>query len=53
LGKESFLASSVPSPGRGLKKITVEQEEAVLSTWQRFPGFGPGQVRNQLRRQNL
>jgi transposase InsO family protein len=53
LGKESFFASSVPSPGRGLKKITVEQEESVLSTWRRFPGFGPGQVRNQLRRQRI
>lgn len=35
------------------KKISDEKEEAVLSPWKRFPGFGPGQVRNQLRRQRI
>jgi putative transposase len=51
LGEEAFLAYDPPSPGRGEKKISDEIEEMVLSTRKRFPGFGPGQVRNQLRRQ--
>jgi len=51
LGEEAFLAYDPPSPGRGEKKISEGIEEMVLSTWKRFPGFGPGQVRNQLRRQ--
>lgn len=53
LGREGFLACRFPSPGRGIKKITVQQEQAALSTWQRFPGFGPGQISNQLRRQGI
>jgi putative transposase len=51
LGEEKFLAYEASWPGRGVKEITPQQEEAILSTWKRFPGFGPGQVRNQLRRQ--
>ena len=51
MGYEGFLAYKAPSPGRGQKKITPEKEQEVLTTWQRYPGFGPGQVRNQLRRQ--
>lgn len=53
LGEEAFLAYKSPSPGRGIKKITAEKEKAVLETWQRYPGFGPSQVRNQLRRQGI
>ena len=53
LGEEGFLAYKPATPGRGIKKISAEKEEAVLSTWKRFPGFGPGQVRNQLRRQKI
>ena len=53
LGKEGFLAYKVPKPGRGQKKITTEKEEGVLTTWKRYPSFGPGQVRNQLRRQGV
>lgn len=53
LGEEGFLAYMPATPGRGIKKISTEKEEAVLSIWKRFPGFGPGQVRNQLRRQRI
>jgi putative transposase len=51
MGTEGFLAQKATSPGRGQKKISPEKKEEVLATWRRYPGFGPGQVRNQLRRQ--
>lgn len=53
LGEETFLARKVVSRGRGEKRITESQEKAILETWERHPGFGPGQVRNQLRRQGM
>ena len=53
VGEEAFLAYQSPSRGRGLKRIAPETEEAVLAEWNRHPGFGPGQVRNQLRRQRI
>ena len=53
LGEEGFLIYQPSIPGRGIKKISAEKEAAVLSTWKRYSGFGPGQVRNQLRRQRI
>jgi len=53
LGEEGFLAYKPSYPGRGIKKISPQKEQAVLSTWKQDPGFGPGQVRNQLRRQRI
>ncbi len=53
LEEKAFLEYTSPSPGRGIKKISAHQEEAVLTTWHENPGFGPGQVRNQLRRQGI
>lgn len=53
LGEEAFLARKVVSKGRGVKRITESQEKAILETWELNPGFGPGQVRNQLRRQGM
>ena len=53
LGKKVFLSYKPSYPGRGIKKISPKKEESVLSTWKRYPGFGPGQVRNQLRRQGI
>jgi putative transposase len=53
LGEEAFLAYKPSTPGRGIKEISAKKEEGVLSTWKRYPGFGPGQVRNQLRRQKM
>ncbi len=53
LGEEAFLAYRPKSRGRGIKKVTEEQEKAVRKTWERYPGFGPSQVRNQLRRQGI
>jgi len=53
LGEEGFLAYKPSTPGRGIKEISAKKEEGVLSTWKRHPGFGPGQVRNQLRRQGM
>ncbi len=51
LGKKAFLAYKPSYPGRGIKEITPQQEKAVMDIWNNYPGFGPGQVRNQLRRQ--
>ncbi len=53
LGKRGFLDYNPSYPGRGIKQISPEQEKAVLDTWKDNPGFGPGQVRNQLRRQAI
>jgi len=53
LGEEAFLAYRPKSRGRGIKKITEKQEKAVIDTWERYPGFGPSQIRNQLRRQGI
>jgi hypothetical protein len=53
LGEEGFLSYKPSIPGRGIKEISAKKEEGVLSTWKRYPGFGPGQVRNQLRRQGM
>jgi transposase InsO family protein len=50
LGKEAFLAYKPSYPGRGVKAISPENEAAVLDCWRSNPGFGPGQVRGQLRR---
>lgn len=52
-GEKAFFEHQPAIPGRGVKKITPEQEEAVLTTGKNNPGFGPGQVRNQLRRQGI
>jgi len=52
-GGKAFLEHQPAIPGRGVKKITPGQKEAVLTTWKNNPGFGPGQVRNQLRRQGI
>ena len=51
LGEERFLSYQASRPGRGVKEIEERKERLVLDTWKENPGFGPGQVRNQLRRQ--
>jgi len=53
LGQQGFLDYKPSYPGRGIKQIAPEQEKAILDTWNKNPGFGPGQVRNQLRRQAI
>ncbi len=53
MGKEAFLIYQVSKPGRGIKQISPEKEQAVLKEWKNNPGFGPGQIRNQLRRQRV
>ena len=53
LGEEAFLAYKPSYPGRGVKVISLEKEAAVLDCWKSNPGFGPGQVRGQLRRQGI
>jgi transposase InsO family protein len=52
-GKDGFLSYRSPSPGRGIKRITEKQERGVLATWERYSGFGPSQIRGQLRRQGI
>jgi len=51
LGEERFLSRQTSRPGRGVREIDEIKERLVLGTWKENPGFGPGQVRNQLRRQ--
>ena len=53
LGEEQFLSYRPSYPGRGIKEIPPQQEKDVLDVWQKNPGYGPGQVRNQLRRQGI
>jgi len=53
LGEEAFLAYKPSRPGRGIKEITEEQERAILEVWEKNSGYGPGQVRSQLRRQGV
>ncbi len=53
LGRDEFLEYEPSRPGRGIKKISAAQEEAVLAARRRNPGYGPGQVRNALRRQGM
>ena len=53
LGQDGFLAYQPSRPGRGEKPISAEQEAAVLDCWKSNPGFGPGQVRGQLRRAGI
>lgn len=53
LGEEGFLSYQPFRPGRGKKTISAEQEAAVLDCWKSNPGFGPGQVRGQLRRAGI
>lgn len=53
LGRDGFLARKTASRGRGEKRISESQENGILETWHNNPGYGPGQVRNQLRRQGM
>ena len=53
VGKQIFIDYKPSYPGRGIKQITAKNEKAILDTWNDNPGFGPGQVRNQLRRQAI
>jgi transposase len=53
MGEKAFLAYQVSKPGRGVKQISEEKEQAVLKEWKSNPGFEPGQIRNQLRRQMI
>ncbi len=53
IGEHNFLEYNVPGPGRGIKRISDQKEQAVVNTWNNNPEFGPGQVRNQLRRQRI
>lgn len=53
MGEKSFLEYQASKPGRGIKQISPEKEQAVLKEWKENPGLGPGQIRNQLRRQRI
>ena len=53
MGEQGFLAYKVPRPGRGIKKISPQQEQTMVDTWEANPEYGSGQVRNQLRRQRI
>ena len=53
LGRDGFLSYCSESRGRGIKRVTEVQEKAVLDTWERYPGFGPSQMKNPLRRQGV
>ena len=51
LGEQAFLSYEASRPGRGIKKIVVEDEHAIQKVWADNPGYDPGQVRAALRRQ--
>ena len=51
MGEQGFLEYQVPRPGRGIKKISAQKEQAVIDTWEANPNLG--KVRNQLRRQRI
>ena len=53
LGEKAFLSYELSRPGRGIKKIAVEDEQAIKKVWDDNPGYGPGQVRAALRRQGI
>jgi len=53
MGKDAYLAYKPSRPGRGVKHITEKQEKEILDGWGKNPGYGLGQVRNQLRRQGI
>jgi len=53
LGEEAFLKWEPRYPGRGIKEIGEEQEKAIVDVWEANRGYGPGQVRNALRRQGV
>ena len=53
LGEAGFLEYQPRTRGRGIKRISLEKEKSILGTWQNNPEYGPGQVRNQLRRQGI
>ena len=53
LGREAFLNYEPSRPGRGIKEISQEQEHAILGVLETKPGYVPGQVQQQLRRQGI
>jgi len=53
MGEQGSLEYQVPRPGRGIKKISAQKEQAVIDIWEANPKYGLGQVRNQLRRQSI
>jgi|SRR3989339_295990 len=53
MGEKVFLEYQSSKPGRGIKQISPKKEQAVLREWKENPGLGPGQIRNQLRRQRI
>ena len=53
LGEEAFLAYKPSYPGRGIKEISPQKEKDIKDVSRENPGYGPGQVRNQLRRQGI
>lgn len=53
LGEKAFLEYESARPGRGIKKIGKEDEQAILTVCKENPGYGPGQVRAALRRQGI
>jgi transposase len=53
LSKQIFLDYKPSYPGRAVKQISTKQEKVVLDIWNDNPGFGPGQLKNQLRRQAI
>lgn len=48
------LCDKCPTPEENAGNKTSDTiEKAILEEWERHPGFGPSQIRNQLRRQGI
>jgi len=42
-----------PTSGPAPAEIEVQRDREILDEWQRHPGLGPSQIRNQLRRKSI
>ena len=42
-----------PTSGPNPEDIRTKRDREILDEWQRQPGLGPSQIKNQLRRQNI
>ncbi len=44
---------SSPTSGPAPQDVEAQRDQEILGEWQRHPGLGPSQIRNQLRRQGV
>ncbi|MBW1880451.1 MAG: DDE-type integrase/transposase/recombinase [Deltaproteobacteria bacterium] len=42
-----------PTSGPDPREVEAQRDREILDTWQRHPGLGPSQIKNQLRRRGI